>query len=289
MPALIRELVNAAIDPQISVTSLLQRGLVAASRLNLLDVTGWINSELSGYSNSAVPDYRVIQGALVCEGELGGWMPLEVRDAKLYQLMTRRPFGLSIPEIERFINRGESLIVFFPPDKEAQIRAGMRPPARPGVEVQVAQIVGLIEQVRSRILQWALDLESKGILGEGKSFTVKERQIVAAQHYHFGDVTGSQIQIGSNRSVQSIGQGDTSSALSSLIDLLRDALARNEVQGDAAAELVAELKTLEAQAESPRPKASIIKETALSIQRVLEGTAANVLATAAPLIHLLVN
>jgi hypothetical protein len=216
-------------------------------------------------------------------------MPLEVRDPAMNAMFSQRPIFISIPELERLVAEGGSVLLFFPPKLEATLRSGMSPQTRPAVEAQVTQLFGLIEQVRSRILQWALDLESKGVLGEGLSFTIEERNIVAAQHYHFGNVTGSQIQIGSNGSSQEMVQGNPSEALNSLIVLLQETLQRQEVQGSSAAELAAELKTLEAQAESPRPKASIIKETALSIQRVLEGAAGNVLATAAPLIHSLVN
>ncbi|AOA08953.1 hypothetical protein BFC21_02000 [Pseudomonas sp. TMW 2.1634] len=204
-------------------------------------------------------------------------------------MVSRRPFYQSVPELERLTIDGGHLVVFFPPKNEAYLRSLMTPSTRPAIEIQASQIFGLIEFVRSRILQWALDLEAKGVIGEGMSFTTQERQIVAAQHYHFGDVTDSQIQIGSNGSSQSIAHGDSSEALNALISLLRDVIARNVIAGDVAAELCAELKTLEAQAESPRPKASIIREAALSVQRVFEGAAGNLLATAAPLIHSLVS
>ncbi|ROQ53668.1 hypothetical protein [Pseudomonas putida] len=290
MPALVTELVNDAMRAEISVSNLLRRTLVTASRLGLPDLVNWLNSELSGYTSAPVPDYREVRGVPMCESELGGWMPLEVRSPQANALFSKRLIFTSIPELERLVVSGASMLVFFSPEFEAKLRRDMNPPTRPAVEVQASQLFGLIEQVRSRILQWALDLESKGVLGEGLSFTTEERQIVAAQHYHFGDVTGSQIQIGSSGSSQSITQADSSAALSGLIRLLNDALASNEIRGEEAAELAAELATLEAQAGSPKPKPSIIKETALSIRRVLEGIAGGALATAAaPFIQALLS
>lgn len=289
MPSLIPELITASLDPTVSVASLLQRGLVAASRLGVPDLVSWMSCEINGYSGSPVPNYRKIRGVLVCEDEFGAWGPVEFRNSTALKMISTQPIPVSIAELEQLIVRGDSLIVFFSHANEELIRQGMRPQRRPAVEIQSTQVYGLIQQVRNQILQWALDLESKSVRGEGMSFSLEERQIVAAQHYHFGDVTGSQIQIGSSGSNQSLAPGDSTGALNALINLLSDVLARNEIDGDVAAELVAELKTLEAQAESPRPKASIIRETALSIQRVLEGAAGNVLATAAPLIHSLVS
>lgn len=290
MPALVTELVNDAMRAEISVSNLLRRALVTASRLSLPDLVSWLNSELSGYTSAPVPDYRQVRGVPVCESGLGGWMPLEVPNPQVNAIFSRRSIFTSIPELERLVASGASMLVYFPPEFEAKLRRDMNPPTRPAVEVQASQLFGLIEQVRSRIFQWALDLESKGVLGEGLSFTTEERQIVAAQHYHFGDVTGSQIQIGSSGSSQTITQANTCAALDGLIGLLHDALARDEIRGEQAAELAAELKTLEAQAGSPRPKVSIIKETALSIQRVLEGVAGGALAAAAaPLIQALLS
>lgn len=290
MPALVPELIAMAIEPQTSVSSLLRRSLVAASRLGVSDVVSWMTSELNGYSSAPLPEYRRIRGQLICEREYGGWMTLEVKNADILEMVSLRPVFNAIPELEALTISGQSLVMFFPAKNEEWLRSQMTPPTRPAVEVQASQFSSLIEQVRSRVLQWALDLESKGVLGEGMSFTAQERQVVAAQHYHFGDVSGSQIQIGSHGSSQSITQADSSAALSGLIGLLNDVLARNEIQGDEAAELAAELATLEAQAGSPKPKSSIIKETALSVQRVLEGIAGGALATAAaPFIQALLS
>ena len=94
------------------------------------------------------------------------------------------------------------------------------------------------------------------------------------QHYHFGNVSGSQIQISSSGSTQTQANttgGTDLEALNGLIEGLDAALER--VQGDAADELRAELATLKAQAESPKPKWEIIKATARSIKAVAEGAA----------------
>jgi hypothetical protein len=80
-----------------------------------------------------------------------------------------------------------------------------------------------------------LEREVKSVLGEGMTFTQDEKQTVQ-QHYHFGNVSSSQIQIGPNSSNQTQTQtGGDMAALSALIDRLRD-------------ELQAELATLQAQA-----------------------------------------
>lgn len=135
---------------------------------------------------------------------------------------------------------------------------------------------------RRRVLEWALDLEAKGVLGEGMTFTQQEKQTVQQQHYHFGDVSGSQIQIGSNSSNQTQTQaGGDMATLSALIELLRDAIQQGRIEAEVRDELQAELATLLAQAASPKPKWAIIKATVGSIKAVLENTAGGVLAAQA--------
>jgi hypothetical protein len=142
------------------------------------------------------------------------------------------------------------------------------------------QIRGIVERVRSRILEWALDLEGRGVLGEGMTFTQQEKQTVQEQHYHFGNVSGSQIQISSNGSTQTQANTTTGThleALRGLIEALGTAIDRETVQGDAVDELRAELATLKAQAASPKPKWEIIRATARTIKAVAEGSAGNIL------------
>lgn len=149
---------------------------------------------------------------------------------------------------------------------------------RPKLVFSKPQVQGIVEVVRNRILEWALDLEGRGIKGEGMTFTPQEKLAVQQIHNHFGDVSGSQIQISSNGSTQT--QANTTGAdiegLKGLIGALSAAL--DGVQGDAADELRAELATLKAQADSPKPKWEIIKATARSIKTVAEGAAGGLIA-----------
>jgi len=51
----------------------------------------------------------------------------------------------------------------------------------------IAQIAAVFDAVRNRILDWTLKLEAEGILGEGMTFTQKEKE--AAQHVVFNITT----------------------------------------------------------------------------------------------------
>jgi hypothetical protein len=150
---------------------------------------------------------------------------------------------------------------------------------RPQVVFGHSQVSGIVEKVRNRILDWALELEGRGILGEGLTFTQQEKQIVQEQHIHISGVSDSQIQISSDNSNQHQANhrvGDAP-ALSSVADALAAVLKQSKAAGAMADELRAEIATLKAQAASPRPKWQIVKASAASVKAIVEGAAGSVL------------
>ena len=177
------------------------------------------------------------------------------------------------------VGEGE-IVKFFPTTIEQKLMDSMRVRMRPRLVFSGAQVRGIVDGARNKILEWALDLEGRGIVGEGMSFTPQEKQAVQ-QHYHISNVSGSQIQIGSSGSTQTQANttGTDIDALKGLIQALGAVL--EPVQGEVADQLRAELAALKAMAESPKPKWEIIKATAHSIKTVAEGAAGNILASLA--------
>lgn len=280
MTALVPELVNMASDPAVTTTQLLRRALVIANRLGVPDIVSWIDSELNGYKGK-VPGYRIIRGRLMADNPFHGLIPLLVDNNKGLEMLTIHPEPQSIPELERMVDKTERRTItrHFPAETEARLMRGMEVPLQPLLKFTPVQVNGIIEKVRNRILEWALDLETRGILGEGMTFTQREKQMMQEQHIHISGVTGSQIQIGSNSSSQHQANqktGDTA-ALKSVADALLAALEQSNLVGDAADELRAEIATLKAQAASPKPKWAIVKESAKCVKTIVEGAAGNVL------------
>lgn len=274
MPALVPELVNMASDPNVSTADLLRRALVVARRLAVPELVDWITSELNGYAGD-VPDYRCLFGELMVFNDVRGhYIQCETRgDPEVAAALRFHKEHQSVSVLEQIAAGTGSIVRHFPLERERELMASMPIPLRPAVMFSKAQVLGIIDSARNRVLDWALDLEGRGIIGEGMSFTPQEKQAVQQQHYHFGNVSGSQIQIGSNGSTQAQANttGNDIEALKGLVEALGAALAN--IKGDAADELRAELATLKAQADSPKPKWEIIKATARSIKAVAEGAA----------------
>lgn len=280
MPALVPELVEMASNPSVSTADLLRRALVVARRLAAPELIEWINSELTGYDGE-VPEYRRLRGQLVVEHPYRGSIPFLV-PADMDQLADFY-VRQSISQLLHLQRTGNRPVSHFPPEIEQilvqMVQENWGVTLRPALTFSPVQLEGVIDTVRSRILDWALDLEGRGIIGEGMSFTHKEKQAMQEQHYHFGDISGSQIQIGTSASTQSQEShgGNGIEALRGLVEALSDVVDRGVFQGDAVDEIKAELATLRAQASSPRPKWEIIKATARSIKNVAEGAAGDIL------------
>lgn len=282
MPALVTELVNAAIDTSVSPGDLLRRALVVTKRLAVPELVEWISKELDGYHSGDVPDYRRVRGTLMAENPMHGYIPL-FAPPDIDELLSDYEIRQSVPELIQVALSTTGIYSHLPRNVEHSLMQMMRESngiaMRPVLAFSIVQVQGVIEKARSRVLEWALDLESKGVHGDGMTFSQEEKQIVQ-QHYHFRDVSGSQIQIGSNGSNQTqTHTGGDMAALSALIELLCDAIQQGSVGGEARDELQAELATLQAQAASPKPKWAVIKATAGSIKAVLENAAGSGLAS----------
>jgi len=95
---------------------------------------------------------------------------------------------------------------------------------------------------------------------------------------HVQQMFGSQIQQGTQGSTQT---GTLSPSnlrgLIEAIQLVKDELSRTNLSGDDRAEAEAEIKTLETQANSPRPKWTIIKESWTALLRIAESVGVPIL------------
>lgn len=144
--------------------------------------------------------------------------------------------------------------------------------------VNHASIAGIVDGVRNTILNWSLELEEQGILGEGLKFTKQEQEAatrtVQNVNNFFGDVSGSTIQQAGDSAI-CLSATDVNS-VRDWADRLGGHLDQLELSEAAQKEIEADLASVRAQAESPRPKAQVVKGLLRSIRSVLEGAAGSV-------------
>lgn len=188
-PAVI-QLQEYATDEQHDVSELLRKALLVATKLKLPDFKEWISNELNGYKNNnltnvSIPKYRVIPCDLKVIDPLRGLLPFQLvknipemvkLDEECHKVYVHDSIR-SLKEITA--HSSEDLQFNFPPETEDFLlsiqRGGM--PLNPVRVVPSYLITSIIDTVRTRVLEWALALEEEGVLGEGLTFSSKEKEI----------------------------------------------------------------------------------------------------------------
>jgi len=110
--------------------------------------------------------------------------------------------------------------------------------------------------------------------------SVFERQSPNVNIANIEQMIGSQLQQGTKDSIQEgTFEIENHDQLLKFIELLKTKLPELEISEDDKSEIETDVSTIEAQIKSSRPKAGIIKESLLSIKRILEGASGAVIAT----------
>jgi AbiTii len=286
MPSLIEELQRDALDSKVSVNQLLQKCRVVAVKLDVKQPADWVRLELNGYGGKdmPVPEYRILYGRPRVRNPFHGYQPLIFDDLETQKLVSQVPFANSVGEIEHMLTTiGDGEHFSYSPEAEALIRPAIQFGLPPSIYIGSSQLKKVIEAVRGKVLEWTLELEKAGICGDGMTFSTEEKQKAqqmvtynGGNHIH-GNVDHS--QVGTVKSTQqNISNGVDVAAVQQIVVALRHNSGQLNLSPERADELKAELQTLEAQTQSPKPKASILREGLLSVRSILEETTANVLA-----------
>jgi hypothetical protein len=278
MNSAVLKLQEEALSRDISVSDLLRKALVISKKLSLSDFQQWTQLELSGYKGiSVVPEYRVVSGGVKFWNPYNGWCPVIFSDPSFAHKYSHRQSGQSIPELEHLLSEtGDSpLYIPFPEELERALMKCTDIPfeTKASLFTPRTEIVRIVDQVRTIILNWSLKLEEEGILGEGLFFNMSEKAAAASAPQNinnfYGPVQNPQIQQGNNSAYQTSSSID-SEILSALMQKLSDSLRDLNLNQDDQSEIIADVETVRTQLASPRPKNAIIGSCTSSIRSILE-------------------
>lgn len=277
MSSAIIELQQAALDRTVRVSDLLRRALVVARKLGLLEFLQWIETELNGHGDSAAPDYRQVIGEPRGWNPYRGWQPIGFESTEERESFSRRKCGQSIAELESLLESPDRTFQMpFPTDITLRF-GGMQERTKGSVFVSRSALVGIIDAVRTIVLNWALKLEEEGVLGEGLTFSSVEREAASRSPQNItifsGAVQSAQVQQGVEHGVQVSIPPIDPAQVRAFLKSFRSALPDLGLAQQAHQEASAEMRTIEAQLESPRPKHPIVREGLRSIRAILEGVA----------------
>lgn len=202
--SLILEIQQEAIAKDCNISSLLRKAKVAATKLKQKDAVLWITNELDGYTcdYDELPNYRRTHGVLKLKNPYHGLIPYIIQDERTEELLTRTPFTDGIGTLEKLLvgqEKGQMLHYKMAPIARNFILESLEAPMEPILLVSYSQIETILNRVTSLVLDWALELESRGILGEGMSFSPQDTKraseatqtIIAQNIGNIGNTSGS--------------------------------------------------------------------------------------------------
>ncbi|MUL00885.1 hypothetical protein GNP89_01485 [Aliivibrio fischeri] len=287
MSGLVLELQRDALNNSVDTSSLLRKALVVSKKLGIKNVENWLNQELNGYTDSedSLPIYRELHGTLKVHNPMRGLIPFNIANPSLTYELSHRRIPHSIAELESIIKSNDSgkLMMNYPPDIRNRLMEVMKLPMEPFLEVGTSQIVAVIGSLRNEVLNWALELEQKGVKGEGMTFSNNEKQAAENVTYkitnNIGSMQNSQLQQVSDNSQQSMDFEVNNTHIAEFVEILKSSISQLNLNESDTDELNAEVATLEHQLASPKPKRVILSESLKSVRNIVEGVTGSIIAT----------
>jgi hypothetical protein len=179
---LVLQLQQLAAENSTGITELLRKTLIVASKLDLRTLRQWVNKELNGYGADEVPAYRHVRAELKARNPYHGLVPFLIDDREIMDKLCNIPLDSPIGSLTDLLeHRRESdsylIVPFRPSDHLALMQIqGDFYRLEPVRTVGRNQVAAILDAVRTAILDWALQLETDGIVGEGMTFSADEKQ-----------------------------------------------------------------------------------------------------------------
>ncbi|MDD5168158.1 MAG: hypothetical protein PHN75_05030 [Syntrophales bacterium] len=213
--SIILEIQKLATEKNQDISDLLRKALLVASKLKLTDFRAWIENELNGYQNGPVPEYRKLRATVRLKNPYHGLIPVFFPTAEMADIFCnihiRDPIGNLVSILEKQGAGKSDPIYPLTPEQELflvnhQDSLGL-PPIR---TVSSSKLATIIDLVRTKVLDWSLSLEEKGILGQGLTFSEDEKKMAVSspsiniQNFQgvLGDVTNSTLSQDLNMTVK---------------------------------------------------------------------------------------
>lgn len=279
-------IIDASTDSSVATADLLRKVQIVASRLGATDIVDWVKRELNGYPDDAeLPPYRVMSTGVM--GIFSGPMR-----STIHHQLTVVPKGFEDWWIVRLRQPLAELQGFSSGSDEDPTRdwpaAAVHAYEETGAfhiefhglfsarnVIPRQSLIGLIDVVRSRVLEFALELQAKnpeaGNLGGP---TVQTDPALASTVLHItNNIYGDGAQVASGETVNHQGVSINGDA-----NAFREFAARI-IQDDAVAEEFVEAVAEEKDLEAPRVRAILDRVRAGGV-RLAEATSGSVAATA---------
>lgn len=195
MSSVVLELQKEVTQSDCDIVSILRRAHLIASKLDLKDFDQWIVNELNGYdSQTDVPEYRSVPGQLKAFNPSRGWIPVMLSDPEIEELICHPKMRNSISEINSLCNgNGSSIVITLTAELQNSLNKMSDVPILMQMAIHISKTAAadIIEKVKNTLIEWTLELESKGVLGEEMSFSEQEKEIAKSIPQQVNNYYGS--------------------------------------------------------------------------------------------------
>ncbi|MBC2324667.1 AbiTii domain-containing protein [Listeria booriae] len=222
---LIIEIQEMASDNNVEVKNLVKQAYSVAIKLQITDKMDWLNKEMRGYLvGDEIPEYRKFRGILKAKNPNGSWSPVFIDDQDVEDKILKGYLEQSVAELEDFYKqrKGENLQRVLNGPQQHMLAKLIGPDVEYAIYIPSNTFSRSLEQVKVEILEWALELEKQGVLGDNQTFTKQEKEIVAATYtvnYFHGNHSPVNLQQNSDNSQanQAVTYGNTMTELVALL------------------------------------------------------------------------
>lgn len=191
------ELQELASSSSSDIQDVLLKAKVVSVKLNLDDLSEWLDYEINAYpSQDSVPEYRVIKNVPVrAFNPFHGWIHFDlsnIDDPEIYDSLTSIHITNPISMLQEYAKSSTTLYSDLPQPLTAFLNSfsncnGMRI----AWAINPTAITRIISTTKSRILDWSLELEKKGILGNGLLFSQKEKEVASMTVHNTTNINGN--------------------------------------------------------------------------------------------------
>lgn len=182
--ALVLQIQADALDRSVSTADLLRRAKMASTKLGVRSSASWVDHEINGYQGIAakdLPPYRIVTGQPKFFNPYNGWCPILAEDQEMAELISTAYLFQPAGVLERLVKDEKKGNLQLPhtPELNKLITSDQGFAAQSIIMLGRATAWGVVEKVRNLILDWSLELEAAGVLGQGMSFTTNEKSKAA--------------------------------------------------------------------------------------------------------------
>ncbi len=286
MGKIVLELQNDTMDDTKKVSYLLTKALVIARKLQLEDFANWCNKELEGYDHKdEKPSYRKINLIYKAWNPYRGFIPVVIQDKKFQETISEQDVDRSIHEIEEYASMSETTLKFSINPELQRIFSEMG-----NLQFEITAFVGrgqyirICQQIRKLILDWTIELEKEGILGDDLEFTTTEKEKAKDEIHNygtmiFGNVTKSDFKSEISHSFNEDSSGASIEEIRSLLDQIVQIKDKSGVDSSELATINSTLEALQLEIEQKVPNPSKVSSLFLSMKSIFENAAGSVIAS----------